>query len=172
MGKTTATKIDKEMGCEVSGGATYTITDPKVIDDIIRARIESHRNNVASKSGNWTPEETLLRHTVVIDYLRQGLSKKRIAEELCLRWGCSMTSGMNYIKYALNYLSEINKDNVDIEQAKAVQLERAQGILESAVERGMYDSALRALDQINKLNGLYTDKAQIDLSGEIKFDFE
>lgn len=160
-------------GVEVDG-ATFTITDPKLIDELISNRVKQLTNK-NGKGGNhcsqWTPEEKLLRHTVIIDYLRQGLSKKRISEELMLRWGICSATARNYIKDALAFLADYNKDDNAIEYVKRKSLERTEGILEMAIESRQWDAALKAVDLLNKLNGLYTEKSQVELSGDIKFDF-
>ena len=108
---------------------------------------------------------------VILDYIRQGLSRKRTVEEICNRWGIVPKVGYDYYAKALKYLTEINKAD-DLEDIKNRQIERLEGVVESALDRNNYQDATRALDIINKLNGLYTEKANITVDGEIKFEFE
>lgn len=159
----------------------FKILEPEVIDQMILSRLRDIKNALGKgesgeKSGvlnkaKWTEEELDLRNMVIIDYIRQGLSKKRVVEEICNRWNVAPKAGYEWYNKALKYLSQINKPD-DLEDIKNRQIERLEGIVESALDRNNYQDATRALDLVNKLNGLYTEKANITVDGEIKFEFE
>lgn len=160
----------------------FKILEPEVIDNIILNRLNDIKNALGKgesgeKSGTplskvkWTEDEIDLRNMVIIDYIRQGLSRKRVVEEICNRWNVATKAGLKFYSEALKYLSEINKAD-DLEDIKNRQIERLEGVVESALDRGNYQDATRALDLVNKLNGLYTEKANITVDGEIKFEFE
>ena len=157
----------------------FKILEPEVIDQMIISRIREIKDSVIGKKGSkttllasaWKEDELELRHMVILDYIRQGLSRKRTVEEICNRWGIVPKVGYDYYAKALKYLSEINKAD-DLEDIKNRQIERLEGVVESALDRNNYQDATRALDIINKLNGLYTEKANITVDGEIKFEFD
>lgn len=148
----------------------FEFKSPEEIDVAMKGQIHQYHNRGKGKgSGNTWPEELKeLRRMVVYDYLRQGLSFRRIQEELMARWECSASAARSYYIEALNELAIENKEVID--EARKVTIERLTGIIEQAYERGQFDTALRAQDQLNKINALYTDKKEVEITG-LQFDF-
>ena len=62
----------------------------------------------------------------------------------------------------------------DYEHLRKMFMERCETILQSALTDGQKAEALKALDMLGKSVGVYTDKKDINLNGDltIKFDFE
>lgn len=140
------------------------------IDLLIKKELSKQPVNGGSKRG-WNDRIEKLRHTVIIGYIRKGYSKKQTIDALCDRWDICDSSAYNYYNAALNYLGELNTGE-DIGKVKQKQTERLEGMLQAALDRGNYTNAARAMDMINKINGLYTENQNITVDGDIKFDFE
>jgi uncharacterized protein YcbK (DUF882 family) len=59
----------------------------------------------------------------------------------------------------------------DLETVRKKQLEKLQEIYDDCLQNNKQKEALQALDQINKLKGLYEEKQTITVN-EIKFEFD
>lgn len=137
------------------------------IDEMMKNKIDVLRENKYEK---WTETELLYRRQVIYDYIRQGLSRQRIQAEIMNRWGCVLRSAQRYVKDALESLEEDNKEFV--QKTRDVQRERIESLISKAMERNDFMSAVKALDLINKMDGLYNEKVAVDLKAEgIKFNF-
>ena len=64
---------------------------------------------------------------------------------------------------------ETNKET--IEEYRNKMMEKLERLAKDAEEAGDRKSMLAAYEQINKMNGVYTQKVEADVKGEIKFDF-
>lgn len=138
------------------------------IDEMMKKKIDALRSDDNFKK--WTETEILYRRQVIYDYIRQGLSRQRIQSEIMNRWGCVLRSAQRYVKDALESLEEDNKEFV--QKTRDVQRERIESLIAKAMERNDYMSAVKALDLINKMDGLYNEKVAVDLKAEgIKFNF-
>lgn len=119
----------------------------------------------------WQDYEVKYRNEVILGYLGQGLSKRRVAEECADRWNISLKTVYKWIKIALESLTE---DNDELKQQIIdIQLERIAFISEETIKNGDYTTALKAYDQLHKLLGLYREKSEVevDFKNSIKFDF-
>lgn len=143
-------------------------------DEAIDAAIKSHINSLPKKGGqntrnqSWDGELLELRNMVIYDCIRQGLSYRRTVEEISSRWDVSISTAEKYYKAAMNSLCVDNEDVVD--EARKTAIERLTGIIKSCYDRGLYNEALKAQDQLNKINALYTEKKEVEVTG-LKFDF-
>ena len=148
----------------------FQFKEPETID----AAIISHIKSLPIKGGKntmnqqWDDELLEMRNMVIYDYIRQGLSYRRISEEIANRWGVTVQTANRYYKEAMNALVVDNEDVID--EARKTAVERLTGIIESCYDRGLFDQALRAQDQLNKINALYTEKKEVEVTG-LKFDF-
>lgn len=140
------------------------------IDVLIKKELSNQTKNGGNRRG-WNERIEKLRHTVVIAYIRKGYSKKQTIDALCDRWDICDTTAYNYYNAALEYLGELNTGE-DIGKVKQKQTERIEGMLQLALERGNYTNAARAMDMLNKINGLYTENQNITVDGDIKFEFD
>jgi hypothetical protein len=129
------------------------------------------RGGKGSNKCSWTERAKLLRRQIIIDYIAQGLSVRRIIKELQARWGIEHQTAFNYIKDATSYLGEtvdvFNAHNSEIAQ------ERLQSIMEDALANNDRKTALQACDLLNKVQGLYVNKveAETKTSTTIQFEF-
>lgn len=140
------------------------------IDIIIRNETLSQKRNGGSKK-TWDEKVVKLRHSVILGLIRRGYSRAQVVEELSDRWDISDNSIINYYNDALEYLGELSLGE-DIGKVKKKQIERLEAQMKACIDRGNYTNAARYNDMLNKINGLYTENQNINIDGEIKFDFE
>lgn len=159
-----------------SGAKVNIFSTPEMIDAIIKSRLAQFSTKGGTQKNSlvkWTEEELELRDAVVMDYLTvNGLSRERTAQQLADRWDVSMQSARNYVRDAITRFA---KNYVEIDEAtrKKILEEKLQSIYEDAVSAKDRQSSLRAIDILNKMNGMYTDKSDVNVNvdGKITFDF-
>lgn len=140
------------------------------IDKLITDEIKQMKNKGGSKKC-WSERLLKLRHSVILGLIRKGYSRAQIIEELMDRWEVSDDSINNYYNAAIDYLGELSLGE-DIGKVKKKQIERLEAQMKACIDRGNYTNAARYNDMLNKINGLYTENQNINIDGEIKFDFE
>lgn len=140
------------------------------IDKLITDEIKQMKNKGGSKKC-WSERLLKLRHSVILGLIRKGYSRAQIIEELMDRWEVSDDSINNYYNAAIDYLGELSLGE-DIGKVKKKQIERLEAQMKACIDRGNYTNAARYNDMINKINGLYTENQNVNIDGEIKFDFE
>lgn len=119
----------------------------------------------------WTDADLMLRRQVILDLVGQGLSKRRVNEEMCARWGVSLTSAYAYYNDAMNYMVADNKDVID--KYRDIQISRLESLAEDALAHNDRKSALAAYDQLSKLTGQYVQKIEAEVKEDqtIRFEF-
>lgn len=168
------TKETKEQVQKETTNGAFKFMKPEEIDEIMRSIIDDHHTKKGKGSGHqkrWTEGDIALRDSVIYDLLGQGLSKRRVAEEISSRWGSGYSTSYTYIQDALARLAEKTKPFV--QYCKEEMIERLNAVAEDALAHNDRKSALKAYDEINKLNGLYEEKIDASIKGEteIKFKF-
>ena len=151
-------------------------SDPEKVDAIIKSRLAQFSTKGGTQKNSlvkWTEAELELRDAVIMDYLTvNGLSRERTAQQIADRWEVSMQSARNYVRDAITRFA---KNYVEIDEATRKKLfeERLQSIYEDAVSAKDRQSSLRAIDILNKMNGMYTDKSDVNVNvdGKITFEF-
>lgn len=146
------------------------MTDEEV-DAIILPVIEAckERNQKNGKI-RWTEPLLNLRNSVIFDLMfKRGYSKAKTIQTLQARWQIAMQKCYDYINAAMDALKQTYQD--DIEDVRKKQLEKLQQLYDDALAHNKHKEAIQALDQINKLKGLYEEKQTITVN-EIKFDFD
>ena len=151
-------------------------SDPEQVDAIIKSRLAQFSTKGGTQNNSlvkWTEAELELRDAVIMDYLTvNGLSRERTAQQIADRWDVSMQSARNYVKDAITRFA---KNYVEIDEATRKKLfeEKLQSIYEDAVSAKDRQSSLRAIDILNKMNGMYTDKSDVNVNvdGKITFEF-
>ena len=149
---------------------------PEEIDAVIKSKLAQFSTKGGKQKNSlvkWTDEEIELRDAVIIDYITtNGLSREKTAQQISSRWDISMVTARKYVAEAIKHFC----DNV-VEESEAVRKklfeEKLQSIYEDAVIAKDRQSSLRAIDIINRMNGMYTDKSDVNLSvdGKITFEF-
>lgn len=151
---------------EITDSQIYKLMTPDEIDAMIRQKVEDIRK--MGGGVKWQDYEVKYRNEVLLGYLGQGLSKRRICEECADRWNVSIKTLYKWFKIALESLTE---DNEEFKQKiMDIQFERLSFISEAAVQDGDYATALKAYDQLHKLMGLYSENKNITIDN-LKFDF-
>lgn len=140
------------------------------IDKLISDEVKQMKNRGGSKK-TWDERLVKLRHSVILGLIRKGYSRAQIIEELMERWDVCDDSVNKYYNAAIDYLGELSLGE-DIGKVKKKQIERLEAQMKECIERHNYTNAARYNDMINKINGLYTENQNINIDGEIKFDFE
>ena len=151
-------------------------SDPEKVDAIIKSRLAQFSTKGGTQKNSlvkWTEAELELRDAVIMDYLTvNGLSRERTAQQIADRWDVTMQSARNYVRDAI---SRFAKNSVEIDEASRTKLfeEKLQSIYEDAVSAKDRQSSLRAIDILNKMNGMYTDKSDVNVNvdGKITFEF-
>ena len=139
------------------------------MDKLVMDCLEIARNKTKSPQRIWDEQSILARRTIVIDYIKQGLAKYRVVQELMKRWGLCKGSANTYFNDALNYLKEeiadVNKYNYEI------ALSRLESIVEDSLSNNNRKDAMAAMDMINKIQGLYKEKIEVKEDKVIEFRF-
>ena len=126
----------------------------------------------AQKNGKitWTEPLLALRNSVIFDLMyKRGYSKRKTIDTLRARWQISEQRCYKYINEATEALMATYTD--DLETVRKKQLEKLQEIYDDCMQHNKQKEAIQALDQINKLKGLYEEKQTVTIN-EIKFDFD
>lgn len=131
---------------------------------LIDEKFTSRRANRA-----WTDEDRILRDEAIYHEMGLGKSNSQIAYDLSERWGCHFGTIMRYIKEAKQRLIATNNENPEMFKNK--MMEKLERLAKNAEEHGDRKSMLAAYDQINKINGNYTQKIEADVNATIKFEF-
>ena len=150
-------------------------SEPELIDNLIKARLQTfsrkggHTNN---KIQSWTEEEIELRNAVVYEYIaKQACSKEETARQISTRWDISMQQARKYVRSALDDFAA-SWEEEDKNKLRQRYIDRLEGVMQDALESRDRQSALRAQEIINKLNGLYEDKSKIEIEGNIPLTFD
>lgn len=153
---------------ETDADGIFKYLSKEEIDAMIKNKVDALRED--KSSSRWTPSEVLYRRQVIYDYIRLGYSRGKIQEEIMNRWGCVKRSAQRYVKDALESLEEDNKEFV--QKTRDVQRERIESLVSKAMEKNDFMAAVKALDLINKMDGLYNEKVALDIKAEgLKFNF-
>jgi len=129
---------------------TFQFLEPEEIDAIIKMRVKT------VKKEPWTEAELTMRNQVIIDLIGQGLSRRRIQEEIMSRWSISSTTAKVYIKEAYDTLLHNNEEFLEYQRDQ--QIERLENIITEALEAHEYKAAVMATAELNKLLGLTTQQ--------------
>ena len=154
---------------------SVTIFDePDIIDTYMKTKISSFTRNGGKNNGKvnfWTDDELELRNAVVLDYIgKKGYSREQTARELHRRWEIGMPTARRYIKDAIAALVENYKDTSQKEMMDTYK-ERIETILAEALEEKNKKVALQAIDMLNKMGGNYTERKDLNISGEQTINF-
>lgn len=154
------------MAKKVTTPDSFKFLKPDEIDLIIKNRVA-----VANKANPWTEAELTMRNQVIIDLIGQGLSRRRIVEEMMSRWGICYATATDYLKQAYDVLMKGNEEFVAYNREK--QVERLETVITDAQMAGDYKATVNAIAELNKLLGLTTtQKVTLDVDRTFKFGGE
>lgn len=163
-----ANNTTEELECKYYNYANMTDEE---VDAIIVPVIEDCKNKVQKKGKiRWTEPLIALRNSVIFDLMyKRGYSKRKTIDTLRARWQIAEQRCYEYINAATDALMATYTD--DIETVRNKQLEKLQEIYDDSMEHNDRKTALKALDQMNKIKGIYEEKAQITVEN-IQFTFD
>ena len=149
----------------------YANMTDEEIDAIIVPIIDACKRGEQKKGKvKWTEPMLALRNSVIFDLMyKRGYSKRKTIDTLRARWQIGEQKCYDYINAATEALIATYTD--DIETVRKKQLEKLQEIYDDCMQHNKQKEALMALEQINKLKGLYEEKQTITVN-EIKFEFD
>lgn len=150
---------------------------PEQIDAVINTKL-ANMPQTGGKSNSiknaWKPEEMELRNAVIMQYIaEQGLSRERTAQQITNRWNITLGTARNWVAKAISDFASSYAEE-DQEKNRKLWLERCEQILQDAIDTRDKANALKALDLIGKSMGLFTEKKEVQVDGDIdiKFDFQ
>lgn len=153
----------------------FRFMTPEEIDGRIKAIIRSNHRvkregaRCSNRKSTWTEVDIMIRNQVIFDYVGQGLSRRRILEQLMARWECARTTADRYYVEAMDSLKKDSKEAIDTFKAK--QLSRLEDIMSYAFENNDLGSYLKACDQYNKITGIYREDEIASMDTVIRFKF-
>lgn len=142
----------------------FQFLSPEEIDNRIRQVI--HNSQTHQK---WTEVDLMMRNSVIYDLIGQGLSYRRIVEELCARWGVSSVSATTYYTTALRQLKDANELIKD--KWADILTERLESIMEKADQAGDRKSYLQATKQLADITGANAPKKVEITNTELELKF-
>lgn len=107
--------------------------------------------------------ETKRRKNEIIDKLSEGMTKRKIADWLVDRYEICNESAFRLIREALKDIQESTND-FDITDLRTEYIERINSWIEKAIEKNDMKTALKCQEMLNKINQLYVEKQEIDVS--------
>ena len=146
------------------------------IDAVIKSRIAQFSKKGGGQKNDlvkWTEEELELRDAVVIDYLNSNcLSREKTAQAIADRWDISLCTARKYVKEAVIRFCKNVVEYTEEERKKMFE-DKILSILQDAIDSKDRQSSLRAMDLLNKMNGMYKEQNDVNLTvdGSISFDF-
>lgn len=148
----------------------YTEWDDNTIINFLKDTAVRHNpRTVKNSKPKWTEEEKTIRRWFILDLFRRGQSKIKINHLLQTSLEISYSTANKYIKDALEYLTESNEET--IENMRNTARERLEGIIQTCVETHRMKEAISALDQLNKINGLYVQNVEVKADTTMTFNF-
>lgn len=150
----------------------YSKMKPYEIDNYIKDKI--HRSgDINAKLSNvqrqWSEEELVMRNQAILCLMAEGYSRPMIVKELMARWEINKTTANKYLRQSVQSLVEDNEEF--IKNARDIALARLENLMKDAYEAHDRKSFLSAMEQYNKINGLYTEKHEVKEDVSITFDF-
>ena len=142
----------------------FQFLSPEEIDNRIRQVIYNTQTHQ-----KWTEVDLMMRNSVIYDLIGQGLSYRRIVEELCARWGVSSVSATTYYTTALRQLKDANELIKD--KWADILTERLESIMEKADQAGDRKSYLQATKQLADITGANAPKKVEITNTELELKF-
>jgi len=107
----------------------------------------------------------------VIEWLRKGNSRKKCVDQLMDKYGYSMVQAKRYVHDAFVEIYAAS-DVADNKELKEQYIDRIEELLTEAIEKKNLIAAARLTDMLNRMNGMYVDKQEVDVTvNDMKFKF-
>lgn len=118
--------------------------------------------------------ETHKRILETLGHIRDGWSKRKCIDWLSEKYDITDTRAYCIYHDSVYYM-EIADDLFEdsAKAAKTIQKERLEEIINKSMESKQYNTAMRAIDLVNKLEQLYIEKQEIKVETDtIRFKFD
>lgn len=131
--------------------------------------------NSGRRGGNnpnkiWNEGLLNIRHSAILElYCHKGMSQTEVARQISSRWECCLRSAQKYVSEAMSALTKDYDKYQDT--ARTAHLRRLEAIMQDCLDRGQTEQALKAMDQISKINGYYNETKTLKVEAPIKFEF-
>lgn len=145
----------------------FKFLSPEEIDGRITKIIDKARQG---KNNMWSECDKLLRDQVIFDLIGQGLSCRRLLEELMSRWGISYSTAESYYYAAIKKLRESNEKLK--ESWKEILISRLEAVMEEASQNHDRPSYLKACKQLAELTGANAPKEVTLTNTDLTFNFQ
>lgn len=117
--------------------------------------------------------ETRARIRQILDKIRKNWQKDEIIEWARSEYGISERMVIRYYHDAQKILQDNLPDPVLVDKIRNEQIARITSLARKAEEKGDTKNVLRALDMLNKIAGLYTEKQEVKVTSDtIRFEFD
>lgn len=156
----------KEYLYKISNGEIGELT----FEDMVTI-VATFRKSVVKMRTGWACSNGIflyLRRQVIMQLLKRGMPRTEIIRYLIEKWNVSQDSIVDYLNDVYNYIK--TTDEQLKEDVRLTTLEKLQSVVQECLERGKHKEALSAYDQINKINGLYSETKNVNVK-DITFKF-
>lgn len=109
------------------------------------------------------------RTYTVMNMLSKGFSRKSVHNYLEKTYGIAYRQRCRVIKEALEFMKEDTKASV--EEFRALNNSRLDDLYEKTVKDKDYGNAIKTVDLVNKMNGVYTEEKSEESDKTIKIKF-
>ena len=109
------------------------------------------------------------RTYTVMNMLSKGFSRKSVHNYLEKTYGIAYRQRCRVIKEALEFMKEDTKASV--EEFRALNNSRLDDLYEKTIKDKDYGNAIKTVDLVNKMNGVYAEEKSEDSDKTIKIKF-
>lgn len=145
------------------------------MEALVLAEIDRHRVNPKqsttnrNKKNGWEETPLLFRRQLIMKWMGEGLTKTNCVKRVMDRWGVCINASYDYVNDAIKFITQTYKEDTD--HLKDIIFHKLESLVEDAMLHNDRKSALKAYDQICKMNGLYENKVEVKAETTINFDF-
>lgn len=132
------------------------------------AIIRMYVKYVSASRNGWSGIWLYLRRQMMLTMLKKGWARTDIIKYVIENVGVGEKCAYNYLNDAFDYIK--TSDEELKEDARLTTIEKLQSLIKECLERGKHKEALIAYEQLNKINGLYSETKNINVR-DIKFQF-
>ena len=130
--------------------------------------IRMYRKYVTASKNGWSGIWLYIRRQMMLTMLKKGWARTDIIKYVVENVGVAEKCAYNYLNDAFDYIK--TNDEQLKEDARLTTIEKLQSLIKDCLERGKHKEAISAYDQLNKINGLYTETKNLNIR-DIKFQF-
>lgn len=110
---------------------------------------------------------TKARLYLILTEIAKGTTPTKIVNKYTNEWGLDDSTVMMYHHQAIEMLK--NHQEEYIKEIRDIEVDRLTNLYADCMAKGDTTTALKALDQLNKVTGVYV--TQLNIGGDTKFNF-